>query len=136
MIIRLATVLVTFCGFAMPAFAATIDSTQRLICSTIKTAECGTSGDCNAGLASDINVPQFFHIDFANNRVEATRPDGSEFNTAFTLTARDDEPLILQGAENSRGWSATINRATGRIVVAASGSDVAFVVFGACIHPG
>lgn len=136
MIIRLGIVLVTLYGFAMPAFAASIDGTQRLICSTIRTAECGTSGECNVGLASDINFPQFFHIDFANNRVEATRPDGSEFNTAFTLTARDNEPLVLQGSENARGWSATIDRETGRIVVAAAGSDVAFVVFGACIYPG
>ena len=106
MIIRLGTVLAALYGFAMPAFAASIDGTQRLICSTIRTAECGTSGDCNVGLASDINVPQFFYIDFANKRVEATRPDGSEFNSAFTATARDNEPLILQGSENGRGWSA------------------------------
>ncbi len=122
MIIRVGTFLVTLFGLAMPAFAASIDGTQRLICSSIRTTECGITGDCNVGLASDINVPQFFYIDFANNRVEATRPDGSEFNTAFTTTARDNEPLILQGAENGRGWSATIDRDSGSIVIAASGS--------------
>lgn len=136
MFMRLGVFLVTLCGLAVPAYAATIDSSQRLICSSIRTAECGLSGDCIVGLASDINVPQFFFIDLANKRVEAARPDGSELDTAFTMTANDDEPIILQGAENGRGWSATINRETGGLVVTASGSDVAFAVFGACTQAG
>jgi hypothetical protein len=120
----------------MPAYAATIDGSQRLICSSIRTAECGLSGDCNVGLASDINVPQFFFIDLANKKVEATRPDGSKLNSSFTMTANDNEPIVLQGAENGRGWSATINRDTGGLVVTASGSDVAFAIFGACTQAG
>jgi hypothetical protein len=127
--------LVSLCGFAMPAYAATIDGSQRLICSSIRTAECGLSGDCNIGLASDINVPQFF-FDLANKKMEATRPDGSKLNSSFTMTANDNEPIVLQGAENGRGWSATINRDTGGIVISASGSGVAFAIFGACTQAG
>jgi hypothetical protein len=124
------------CGLAVPAYAAMIDSSQRLICSSIRTAECGLSGDCSVGLASDINVPQFFFIDLASRKVEATRPDGTKLNTAFTMTASDNQPIILQGAENGRGWSATIDRETGGIVVTASGLEVAFAVFGACTQAG
>ena len=136
MIIRLAIALVALFGISVPAFAATLDTTQRLICSSISASECGKSGDCNGGLASEINVPQFFFIDLAKRNVEATRPDGTELDTKFTMTARDNEPIILQGAEDGRGWSATINRETGGLVIAVSGSDVAFSVFGACIQAG
>jgi hypothetical protein len=133
---RLGVFLVGLCGLAVPAVAATIDTSQRLICSSIRTAECGISGDCFVGLASDINVPQFFFIDLANKTVVATRPDGSELNTNFTMAANENEPIVLQGAENGRGWSATIDRETGGLVVTASGSEVAFAVFGACTQAG
>ncbi len=136
MFMRLGVFLVSLCGLAVPVYAATIDTSQRVICSSIRTAECGLSSDCIVGLASDINVPQFFFIDLANKKVEATRPDGSELDTSFTMTANDGEPIILQGAENGRGWSATIDRETGGLVVTVSGSDVAFAVFGACTQAG
>ena len=136
MFMRLGVFLFSLCGFAVPAFAATIDGSQRLICSSIRTAECSLSGDCNLGLASDVNVPQFFFIDLANGRVEATRPDGSTLDTKFAMTAIDNEPIILQGTENGRGWSATIDRESGSLVVAVSGSKVTFSVFGACIQAG
>ena len=136
MFMRFGITLVSLFGLAVPAYAATIDTSQRLICSSIRTAECGLSGDCMVGLASDINVPQFFFIDLANKKVEGARPDGSNLNTTFAMTANDGEPIVLQGAENGRGWSATIDRETGGLVVTASAFEVAFVVFGACTQAG
>ncbi len=136
MFMKFGVTLVSLLGLAAPAYAAMIDGSQRLICSSIRTAECSLSDDCTVGLASDINVPQFFYIDLPNKRVEATRPDGSELNTAFTMTANDGAPIVLQGAENGRGWSATIDRETGFLVVAVSGENTAFAVFGACTQAG
>ncbi len=136
MFMRIGITLVSLFGLAVPAYAATIDPSQRLICSSIRTAECGLSGDCTVGLGSDINVPQFFFVDLANKKVEATRPDGSDLNSSFTMTAADGQPIVLQGAENGRGWSATIDHKSGGLVVAVSGENTAFAVFGACTQAG
>ncbi len=47
-------------------------------------------------------------------------------------TERNAGELILHGVEAGRGWSMAITEAAGRMVVTASGDEVAFVVFGAC----
>lgn len=51
-----------------------------------------------------------------------------------------DGKLILQGAEDGLegvrdgvGWTLVISEDTGKFVLTASGEEVAFVVFGACI---
>ncbi len=51
-----------------------------------------------------------------------------------------DGKLILQGAEDGYqsvrdglGWTIAIAEDTGRVVMTASGDQVAFVVFGACL---
>jgi hypothetical protein len=51
-----------------------------------------------------------------------------------------DGKLILQGAEDGienvrdgLGWTAAISEETGKFILTASGEEVAFVVFGACI---
>jgi hypothetical protein len=53
---------------------------------------------------------------------------------------RIDGKLILQGAEDGIedvrdgiGWTAAISESTGKFIFTASGEEVAFVVFGACI---
>ncbi len=53
---------------------------------------------------------------------------------------RVDGKLILQRAEDGYesvrdglGWTIAISEGTGRVVMTASGDQVAFVVFGACL---
>jgi len=43
--------------------------------------------------------------------------------------------LILQGTENGKAWSMSVNEESGKAVLSAVGEDVAFVVFGACVLP-
>ena len=40
--------------------------------------------------------------------------------------------LILQGAENGRGWTAVVDRLNGRMVTSASDGSSGFLVFSAC----
>ena len=116
------------------ASAADFDGSKDLVCATLRTVECGTKDACLVGTAADSNVPQFFHLRFSEKSLQATRPDGSEIDTKFGDTVRNEGNLIIQGQENGRGWSASISEETGRIVVAVAGDDVAFSFFGACIR--
>ena len=43
-----------------------------------------------------------------------------------------DGRLILQGAENGRGWTLVILKENGKMSSTVSDEDVGFVVFGAC----
>jgi hypothetical protein len=40
--------------------------------------------------------------------------------------------LIAQGSQNGRGWSMTIDRASGRMTGTIAEADGAFVLFGSC----
>ena len=46
-----------------------------------------------------------------------------------------DGELILQGGENGRGWSATINEDSGRMAAALVDNDYTFSLFGGCTVP-
>jgi len=48
---------------------------------------------------------------------------------------RVDGLLIVQGGEEGRGWSATIDEETGRMSAGVVGPDHVFAVFGACTIP-
>jgi hypothetical protein len=48
-------------------------------------------------------------------------------------TTRNEGQLIFQGAENGRGWSASLSQETGKIAIAVAGDEVVFSFFGAGI---
>lgn len=121
-------------GHALAAGAATesFDGSTPLLCATVQTVECSTQASCRSGTADSLRFPQFLQIDIQQNSITATRPDGTALNAAITNISRLDDRLVLQGVENSLGWSVTISRASGRMAVAIAGDQVTFGVFGAC----
>ena len=130
------------CIFLIPlsAAASDFDGSRHLICAVIKTIECGPEGDCSQGTAESINLPQFFTINFKKNLITGTRPSGEALITQIERREGIDKKLIIQGAEDGRegerdgvGWSIAIAEDTGKLVLTASGDQVGFVVFGACI---
>jgi hypothetical protein len=46
--------------------------------------------------------------------------------------AREGGMLMMQGFENYRAWSVTINETTGKLVGAIAGDQEGFLIFGAC----
>lgn len=121
-------------GYALAANAATesFDGSKPLLCATIKTTECGSQARCQHGTSDSIGFPQFLQIDPQQKSIKATRPDGTALNAAITNITRLDDRLVLQGVENSLGWSVTISHRTGRMVLAIAGDQITFGVFGAC----
>jgi hypothetical protein len=112
--------------------AGDFDGSHPLICAVIETHECGPDGNCVKGNAQEINVPQFFKLNFKDNLVSSNHAGGEVRKTAVQRMERAEGMLILQGVQNGRAWSATISEADGRFVLTASGDEEAFVVFGAC----
>jgi len=81
-------------------------------------------------------------IDFQKKQLRATFGDGSQKRSEIKNSAKIDGKFILQGAEDGiegkrdgLGWSLAIDEEIGKMVLAASGDAVAFVMFGACTLP-
>ena len=114
------------------ALAQGIGDADPLICAPIKAVLCEAGASCLEGDERTLNIPSFVRISLADKTLWGTRPNGESLQTVIVSSTRDEGVLLLQGVENGRAWSMAITEATGRMVLTASGDDVAFVVFGAC----
>ena len=112
--------------------AGDISNAKKLICAPVTAVECGVGGGCDIGTAESINFPQFIRIDLDQRLALGEAADGKKRTSKIMNVVDGEDSLILQGAQLGRGWSAVINKATGKFVVTTSGADFAFVVFGSC----
>lgn len=136
----IALVVFGLCSLSASTVAADFDGSKPLLFSVISVLECTLEEGCVGVTAESISLPQFFRIDFKSKRVtpamEAQGKRGSEIKRMEKI----DGKLMLQGAEDGiegvrdgLGWTLAISEETGRAILTASGEEVAFVVFGACL---
>jgi len=114
------------------ALGVNIDWSKPVICAVLRTVECGVSEECKTGSAESINVPQFLRIDLGKRRMTGIRPSGEQAATMAQTLEDMNDSLILQGIEEGRGWTAVIDKVSGKMVASAAGSQAGFLVFGAC----
>ena len=114
------------------AWAEDFDGTKPLICASVDTLSCEPGVACESATADELNVPQFFRVNFDNKTISATRPDGEERLTEMQSMELREGELVLQGKQGGFGWSAAITQGTGKLSLSAVGDQVAFVIFGAC----
>jgi len=135
------------CAFLGTVMAASVagagdfDGTRPLLISVIRVVECTPDAACREVTPASVGLPQFLKIDFANKTIGPAAADDETPATAIERQEVVDGKLMLQGAEDGYanlkdglGWTLTISEETGRVVLTASGDQVAFVVFGAS-HP-
>jgi hypothetical protein len=83
----------------------------------------------------EVSFPRFMHIEFKQKRLRGTVLGGEEQTTAIQNVQNLGGRTLLQGAENGRGWSMTIDQATGDMSAAIVGDDIGFILFGVCTVP-
>jgi hypothetical protein len=139
-IFGLITALVSL--LSLPVFAGDFDGSKALLCALMDFVECQPGGKCQPVTAEELGLPQFIRINFQEKKISGSQSGGSGKGTAIERLEEIDGKLIIQGAEdgveNVRdgvGWSLAIAEETGKLVLTASGDEVGFVVFGACIAP-
>lgn len=116
----------------LAAQAAAIDATKPILCVTLEVFECAPGQECFQGRPSDINAPLFIRLDLPGKNAQAKRPDGELTTSPINAVSEDGGNLILQGAQNGRGWNMTLAQETGSMTLAATGENIAFVLFGSC----
>jgi hypothetical protein len=127
------------CLLPFSAHAASIDSSQNLLCAPQLVIECGFDGNCTQEMAANVNLPNFFQIDFAAKELSAIAGPENKRTSKIKSMESFDGKLFMQGADDGiegvrdgLAWSISISQDSGRLVLSASGENVAFVIFGAC----
>ena len=113
--------------------AAGLDGKSSLVCAAVDVVGCKNGPGCMEGTAKGFGMPQFMFVDFKNQKVNATDESGIDIVSKIRSLEITEQQIILQGIENHRGWSATIDKTNGNMTVSSTGSDVSFMIFGACI---
>jgi len=112
--------------------AAAFDGTANLVCAAIDVVGCVNGPGCMEGQARDFELPQFMFVDFEKRLVRATDESGHKEVSPIKNFEQTEKQMILQGVENHRGWSAAIDRQTGKMIITSAGPEVSFMIFGAC----
>lgn len=125
---------------APQATAGDFDGSKPLLFSVARIMECTPVEGCKDVSAEEVGLPRFLKIDFAKKTIRPVRGGGDIPDTAIERSERVDGKLILQGAEDGYadmkdglGWTMAISEESGQVVLTASGDEVGFVVFGACL---
>jgi len=113
------------------AAAGPYDGSRPFLCAVTTIMECDASGQCERQIPDGVNSPTFIRVDVAAQTVSA----GANKKSQLKSVTRLDGELILQGGENGRGWSATVDQETGRMAAAIVDNDYTFSLFGACTIP-
>ena len=124
----------------LTVWAGDFDGSRPLLLAVSSATECTPDNGCRAVTPESMDLPRFFKIDFAKKTIGPAQEDRTRPASAIERMELVDGKLILQGAEDGYqsvrdglGWTIAIAEDTGRVVMTASGDQVAFVIFGACL---
>jgi hypothetical protein len=121
--------LVLALSFACAAAAGDFDGALPLTCKVEQAHDCfPTQGKCSP-LKPETNIEPIYGIDFTKKEIR------SPFRTALLKivnTAKNDDSIVMQGADLRIAWSALVDRKTGDLTVALGDSKGAYVAFGKC----
>lgn len=120
----------------MAAGAANFDGKSPVICATLEAVQCvkavGETHECARGVASGLNVPRFLKLDFKEKSITATREAGMDKMSKIASVVHANGNIVLQGAEDGRGWVLVLEENTGHMTAAAVGDAEGMMVYGAC----
>jgi hypothetical protein len=137
---RIGLILITlWCltSLPFPAFAEDFDGSKPLLGSVLKIMEIYSNYNINEVDPETVSVPRFFIIDFKAKTLRPTKESRINRSSIIKRIEHIENILIQQGVEegvegvnDGLGWSMTISKETGKMVLTASADKKAFVVFG------
>lgn len=135
----LSMLAMTLCVVPLSTMAGEAGNAKQVTCAAIKVFECSSTNGCQEVTAESIDLPQMFRIDFTAKTITGI-VNGKERTTPIEFLEYIDGKLMLYGAEDGSkdqkdgvAWNGVIDETTGNLVFSASGDNVSFSIFGACI---
>jgi len=115
------------------AAAGDFDGSRNLLCVPTDATQCEGAGSCIRVTVEEIGLPRFMNVEFKQKQLRGTVLGGEEqINEIQNIEKSPDGRTVLQGAENGRGWSMTIDPTTGDMSLAIAGDDIGYMLFGVC----
>jgi hypothetical protein len=108
------------------------EGSTDIVCAVIDVVACAEEGACIQGRAKDFDLHQMFIVDVEKKVVHSTRESENKAVSPVKNLETSGGHLIVQGVENSRGWSIAIDTATGKMSASGVGDALSFLVFGTC----
>lgn len=120
--------------------AADFDGSKPLLCASMELQECVPGVGCERVTTDSINAAEFFRIDVKKKTITVSARNQSRPPQRIESSAKTDDLLVIQGSDNGvegvrtdgLAYSFAIDKISGKMVLTASGDEVAFVVFGSC----
>lgn len=117
--------------------AAQVSGKDPVMCGLFEVQECLAERGCERVKPHEVNLrTRFLEVDFKKRMVRAK---GTERSSKVDKVYEVGNKLVLAGAapgdaagEDGVGFSMTITKDNGHMVMAVTGDEVSFVVFGAC----
>ena len=116
-------------AMASMASAGDFDGSMPLTCTADKGYDCLPGATSCGPLKPETDIAPVYGVDFAKKEIRS--PFRASLLKIVNSTSNRDS-LVLQGAEGTAAWSATVDRKTGALTVALADSLGAYVVFGQC----
>ena len=117
---------------ATESSAAGLDGTGNIVCAAMDVVACVDDAACVQGTVKSFDLPQFVVLDTQKKVMRAAYESGHKGTSPVKNIEHSGEHLILQGIENGRGWSISVNTKSGNMSGALAGDGVSFLIFGQC----
>lgn len=114
------------------ANASNMDGSSDIICAVMNVVACVDDHECIQGNSKKFDVPEIMILDAKNKVVRASYESGHEAISPVKSIEVNGNHLILQGVEESRGWTIAINSKTGNMNGSGVGDSLGFLLFGNC----
>jgi len=109
-----------------------MDGSEGIVCAVVDVVGCTADSRCVEDSAVSFGLPELMIRDARKKVIRAAYESGHESVSPIKNMEKSGDHLVLQGVENSRGWSIAIDTKTGRMSASGVGDAVSFLVFGAC----
>ena len=119
-------------ALVVPARADDLTGAAKFLCSAGSASVCCDDGQCASGAADELDLPQFIEVDLTAKRVSTTKASGLNRTTPIDILRRVDGLIIMQGVENMRAYSISINEKTGELAAAIAAPECSVTAFGIC----
>lgn len=130
--------LIAACAVAATPFvssgvsAAGLDGSSDTVCAVSQIVACLEDGTCLQGQARDFDLPALIVLDASKKVLRGSSESGHKAVSPVKNMELNGDNLVLQGVENSRGWSISINTKTGHMSGSGVGDSISFLAHGTC----
>ena len=113
-------------------FAENVQDSNRIVCATATAVLCVENGDCFRVMPDEIDLPRFILVDTKKRTLSTTKLSKRPRNTEVERLTRDDGRILMQGIEQGRAYSLSIEEDIGLLTGVMAKDGVTLSVFGDC----